>query len=163
VGKYARIENERRFLLPPMEEEIMTLPRRAILDHYIIETGLRLRRIENEDDKVYKLTKKTNLSLGREEITTIYLSLEEYHLLSKLPAIVVSKIRFIATYNDITIGIDSYATEEDELLIAEAEFESEEQMKAFVMPLPYQMEVTGNDQFTGFTLANRFGRANRRF
>ena len=105
VGKYARIENERRFLLPPVEDELISLPRRVILDHYIAGTRLRLRQIENEDDKVYKLTKKTRLSPGKEEITTIYLSPEEYQLLNKLRAIAVSKIRFIATYNDMTIGI----------------------------------------------------------
>jgi CYTH domain-containing protein len=161
TGKYAQIENERRFLLSAIEEEITTPPRRIILDHYIIGTNLRLRQVENGDGKVYKLTKKTKLSLGREEITTIYLSPDEYQLLSELPAIVVSKIRFIMAYNELTIGIDSYATEEDELLVAEVEFETDEQMKTFVMPLSYGTEVTGNDEFTGFALANRFGWVNQ--
>jgi CYTH domain-containing protein len=161
TAKYARIENERRFLLSAIEEEIMTLPRRVILDHYIIGTNLRLRQVENGDGKVYKLTKKTKLSPGREEITTIYLSPEEYQLLSELRAIVVSKIRFIMAYNELTIGIDSYATEEDELLITEVEFETEEHMRTFVMPLSYDTEVTGNEDFTGFALANRFGWVNQ--
>jgi CYTH domain-containing protein len=163
AGKHARIENERRFLLSAIGEDILMRPRRVILDHYISGTNLRLRQMENGDNKVYKLTKKTKLSPGREEITTIYLSLEEYELLSKLRATVVSKIRFIMPFKDIIIGIDSYATEEDELLIAEVEFETEEHMKTFVMPLPYDMEVTWNEEFNGFTLANRFGWQNRRF
>ena len=163
--KYARVENERRFLLRPGDEEFisMDLPQRVITDNYIIDTNLRLREVDNEGEKVYKLTKKTTLSPGREEITTIYLSPEEYQVLSKLRAVVVSKVRFIATYDDITIGIDTYGNEEDELGITEVEFETEEQMKAFVLPMPYEIEVTGNDEFSGFALANRFGWQNRRF
>ena len=165
VEKYARIENERRFLLPPLDEELlkMNLPKRVILDNYILDTSLRLREVDSEGQKVYKLTKKTSLSPGREQITTIYLSQEEYQLLNKLRAIIVSKIRLIATYNEIMIGIDCYGNEEDELLVAEIEFETEEQMNVFVMPIPYQMEVTGKDEFSGFALANRFGWQNRRF
>jgi len=120
IGKYAQIEIERRFLLPPMDEElmVMSLPRRGILDNYITGTNLRLRKVDHEDKKTYKLTKKTPISPGREEITTIYLSEDEYQLLSKMPAVVVSKIRFVMTYNELTIGIDSYANEDDELLLA---------------------------------------------
>jgi CYTH domain-containing protein len=165
IDKYARIENERRFLLPPMDEEltVMDLPKRVILDNYIMDTNLRLREVDNEAKKTYKLTKKTSLSPGREEITTIYLSPEEYQLLNKLRAVVVSKVRFLAAYDDITIGIDCYGTEEDELWVADVEFETEEQMKAFAMPVPYQMEITGKDEFSGLALANRFGCHNRRF
>jgi CYTH domain-containing protein len=165
IGKYAQIENERKFLLPPMDEELMAmnLPRRIILDNYILGTNLRLREVDHGDRKVYKLTKKTSLSPGREEITTIYLSQDEYQLLSKLPAVIVSKIRFVMTYNELIIGIDSYANEDDELLLAEVEFETEEQMNAFEMPMPYQTEVTGKKEFSGFTLAGRFGLQNRDF
>src|SRR6185312_11784452 len=121
INKYAHIENERRFLLPPMNEELMTmdLPKRVILDNYILETNLRLREVDNETQKIYKLTKKNSLSPGREEITTIYLSHEEYQLLNKLRAVVVCKMRFIMTYNDLIIGIDCYGSEEDELWVAE--------------------------------------------
>lgn len=64
TGKYARIENERRFLLRPGDEELLTwdLPRRIINNNYIIDTNLRLREVDNEGEKVYKLTKKTTLS-----------------------------------------------------------------------------------------------------
>jgi len=165
TGKYARIENERRFLLPPMDEELMAmnLPRRVILDNYILGTNLRLREVDHEGEKIYKLTKKTSISSGREEITTIYLSQDEYQLLSKLQAVLVSKVRFIMAYNELTIGIDSYANEDDELLLAEVEFETEEKMKAFEMLIPYQKEVTGEDEFSGFALANRFGWQNQGF
>ena len=162
--KYALIENERRFLLLPVDEEMtLDLPRRAILDNYIPGTNLRLREMDNAGEKVYKLTKKTTLSPGREKITTIYLSQEEYQLLTQLQAIVVSKIRFIMTHYELIIGIDRYGNKGNELWVAEVEFETEEQMNAFVMPIPYQTEVTGKNEFSGLALANRFGRQNQRF
>jgi len=162
-GKYARIELERRFLLSAMEEEVRTLPKRAILDNYITGTNLRLRQVENNGDQVYKLTKKSKLSRGSEQITTIYLSSDEYKLLSKLPAVVVSKLRFITDYENVTIGIDVYGSETEELWLAEIEFETTETMNSFIMPLSHQGEVTGVDEFSGFALANRFGFLNRRF
>lgn len=161
--KYARIENERRFLLPSMEEEIYTLPKRVILDHYIVGTNLRLRLVDNEDSKIYKLTKKFQLSPGREQITTIYLSQEEYELLSKLQAIVVRKPRFIMQYKDLIIGIDVYENEKDKLWLAEIEFETTEDMNNFKMPIPYQIEVTDKEEFSGFVLATRFGILTRCF
>lgn len=164
IAKYAQLETERRFLLPHMDQRMMIdLPRRIILDNYIIDTNLRLREVGDEAKKVYKLTKKSFLSPGREEITTIYLSHQEYQLLNKLHAVVVSKVRFLATHNEIIIGIDCYETEEDELWIADVEFETEEQMKTFAMPIPYQMEITGKHEFSGLALANRFGQQNQRF
>ena len=159
--KYSRIERERRFLLSPMGKEVSALPRRVIVDHYIVGTDLRLRQVENEDNKVFKLTKKSKLSPGHEQITTIYLSSEEYKLLSKLPAIVVSKSRHITNYEDVTIGIDIYGSGTEELWLAEVEFENTASMDSFIMPLPYQSEVTGVDEFSGFALANRFGFLNR--
>lgn len=165
INKYARIENERRFLLSLTNEELiaMNLPKRVILDNYIIGTNLRLREVDNEGQKVYKLTKKTPLSSGREEITTIYLSQEEYQLLSKMHAMVIYKVRFIMTYNQLIIGIDCYSSGEDELWVGEVEFETVEQMDAFVMPIPYQMEITGKDDSSGLALANRFGFINQPF
>jgi len=161
--KYALIERERKFLLYPLEEETRKLPWRIIADRYIMGTNLRLRKIEAGDNIVYKLTKKTRLSAGNEAITTIYLSLNEHELLCKMPSVAVSKTRYISRYGDLNIAIDVYASKEDKLWIAEVEFDSEEDMSNFVMPLPYETEVTGNDEFTGFALANRFGSENRSF
>ncbi|MBS1530857.1 MAG: hypothetical protein JSU01_11150 [Bacteroidetes bacterium] len=162
--KYARMEYERRFLLSQMEDEVRTLQRRVILDNYIVGTNLRLRQVENDEgDTIYKLTKKSRILPGSAQITTIYLSLEEYQLLSKLRAVVVNKVRFLMPHDDLTIAVDIYGTETDELWMAEVEFETNERMNNFSMPLPYQIEITGDDEFTGFALANRFGIENRRF
>jgi CYTH domain-containing protein len=159
TGKYSRIENERRFLLKSIDQELtaMGLPKKIILDHYLTGTHLRLREVDTVGEKVFKLTKKTHLLPGKEEITTIYLSSEEYDLLSKLPATIVSKVRLVLTHNEFTIGIDIYTGEKGELLIAETEFETDEQMKSFVLPIPYDKEVTGDANFSGHALAIHFG------
>jgi CYTH domain-containing protein len=162
-GKYARMELERRFLLSPSEAIVSTLPKTAILDNYITGTNLRLRQMENAGTKVYKLGKKTNISPGKEQITTIYLSEAEYALLTQLRAIVVSKIRFVGVFNRVTIGIDVYGSETEELWVAEVEFETEEDMDNFIMPLPHQIEITGMNEFSGFALSTRFGVENRSF
>jgi CYTH domain-containing protein len=146
-----------------MLQETIELPKRVIVDQYIIGTNLRLRQLESDGNIIYKLTKKSKLSADKAAITTIYLSLNEYELLSKMRSVVVSKIRFISPYDNLNIAIDVYAGEEDELWIADIEFNTDEEMNDFLMPFVFQTEVTGIDEFSGLNLANRFGFQNRRF
>jgi CYTH domain-containing protein len=155
--KYALIERERKYLLPSLGDIVNYLHYKQITDHYISGTYLRLRKMTGNEKSVYKLTRKIPAnSPDSFFITTIYLNENEYELFNKHPAIIVEKTRFLKEANGFKIGIDSYTKGNDKLLLAEVEFDSDEDMSQFIMPLEYTKEVTDNPAFNGYELAKRF-------
>jgi len=156
--KYIAIERERKFLLSPDSTDLQSLPFKIITDKYLANTSLRLRKVVDGDDVAYKLTKKGNPNnLAEAAITTIYLDSPEYDILLKADGIVISKTRFLKTIDKVLIGIDRYANSVRELLIAEVEFSTLEEMNSFEMPLPFLREVTFDRDYNGFELAKLFG------
>ena len=118
--KYALIERERKFLLTPNEDLIKGLSFKTITDHYIDGTYMRFRKVTGEAGSVYKLTKKDpGGSPDKSIITTIYLTEQEYEMLNKFQSTVVEKTRFDKKINDISIGIDKYIKDDEELWLAE--------------------------------------------
>jgi CYTH domain-containing protein len=151
-GKYARIERERRFLLaePP---PVLAAPRR-ITDRYLMGTRLRLRRVEYSGDQAsdYKFTQK--ISAGRPGpvqglITNTYLSRAEYDLLAALPGAVLAKTRFSAP----PLVIDIFDPPRHGLVLAEAEFSTDDAALSFLPPPHCIAEVTSDTRFTGGRLA----------
>jgi CYTH domain-containing protein len=155
--KYALIERERKFLIAPGEDLIKGLHFKTITDQYVESTYLRLRKVTDKFGSVYKLTQKCpDESLDRSVITTIYLTEFEYDLLSQPGSVIVEKTRFIKETRDLIIGIDRYVSGNDELWLAEIEFDNDGQMRQFIMPLDYSKEVTDDINFNGYHLAKRF-------
>jgi CYTH domain-containing protein len=152
-GKYARVERERRFLLaePPPSEAVTA--RRRITDRYLAGTRLRLRRDESMDSGacVLKLTQKVPADRpGHMQglITNTYLSPAEYDLLASLPAAVLSKTRLSVP----PLGIDVFDPPLHGLVLAEAEFTTDETARSFVPPHEAVAEVTDDVRFTGGSL-----------
>jgi CYTH domain-containing protein len=158
-GKYARIERERRFLLaePPLATAVTAA--RRITDRYLTGTRLRLRRVEHLDRAAieYKLTQKVPAQRPSGPvqglITNTYLSQAEYDLLVTLPAVVLSKTRFSVP----PLGIDVFDPPLHGLLLAEAEFATDEAAHTFHPPASCIAEVTDDARFTGgsFVRADR--------
>ncbi|WP_225850807.1 hypothetical protein [Streptomyces sp. HPF1205] len=152
-GKYARIERERRFLLAgPPPASAVTATRR-ITDRYLPGTRLRLRRVEGPDRGTveYKLTQK--VPAGRPGpvqglITNTYLSRSEYDLLASLPAAVLSKTRLSVP----PLGVDVFDPPLHGLILAEAEFATDEAALSFRPPAGCVAEVTDDARFTGGSL-----------
>ncbi|MFE9444987.1 hypothetical protein ACFYO2_39835 [Streptomyces sp. NPDC006602] len=148
-GKYARVERERRFLLaePPAPSAVTAY--RTITDRYLVGTRLRLRRAEWPDgSRELKLTQKVPVARpGAVQglITNTYLSPAEYDLLASLPATVLSKTRFSVP----PLGVDVFDGPLRGLVLAEAEFTTDEGAQSFA-PLPECVaEVTDDSRFTG--------------
>jgi CYTH domain-containing protein len=160
--KYALIERERNFLLAPDQDLIKSLPFKTIIDNYIERTHIRFRKVTGNEGSIYKLTKKSpGGSPDKSVITTIYLTEHEYDTLNKFESILVQKTRFKKVVTGINIGIDKYVNGNDELWLAEiGEFETDEQMHNYKMPIKYIKEVTDDPDFNGYNLAKRFGRKN---
>jgi CYTH domain-containing protein len=157
-GKYARVERERRFLLAvPPPPEAMTDSRR-ITDRYLRGTRLRLRRVDWADGRIeLKFTQKIPAERPghrRGLITNTYLDWAEYELLATLPADVLAKTRWSAP----PLGVDLFDPPWTGLVLAEAEFATDEAAEAFAVPEAAVAEVTSDARFAGGTLA-RTGRA----
>jgi CYTH domain-containing protein len=151
-AKYARIERERRFLLAaPPTTGIVT--RRQITDRYLVGTRLRLRRSQNMDNGLCELKFTQKLPSGQPGhvqglITNTYLSPAEYDLLAVLPASVLSKTRLSVP----PLGIDLFDPPLHGLVLAEAEFSTDEQACSFRPPTESVAEVTDDPRFTGGSL-----------
>ena len=150
-SKYARIERERRFLVDRFPTEAKVTHVRRIVDRYIDGTRLRLRQmIESDGTEVLKLTQKiSERATGARQglITNMYLSREEFDVLTKLPAKVLGKTR----HSVRPFGIDVFDGTLDGLIMAEAEFSSDEEASSLVIP-SFVQEVTDDSRFTGGSL-----------
>jgi hypothetical protein len=149
--KYARPERERRFLLarlPPGE------PVRRVLieDRYMAGTRLRLRRMTGLDghgaagEVTYKLGQKVPAPDGTPGlITNLYLSEVEYAALASVPARELRKVRS----SHPPFGVDEFEGELAGLILAEAEFDSDDEMASFRPPFEVVAEVTADPRLTG--------------
>lgn len=156
MGKYAKIEYERRFLLPENLLHLPLLGQKLIEDHYILQSDLRLRKMSNSESCTFKLTQKKPLTegdLALHEITTIYLTAETYQqFMESLPGIPLRKTRWYFQVAQHRVGVDEILIGTQSYFIMEVEFESATSMHDF--PL-YGMEVTQNPAYSGFTLAQQ--------
>ncbi|HST84695.1 MAG TPA: hypothetical protein VLL08_23355 [Kineosporiaceae bacterium] len=153
-GKYARIERERRFLLAAAPAVTEALTVRRITDRYLTGTRLRLRLTQypGGDRDEHKFTQKVPAhrpGAVQGLITTTYLTRAEYQVLATLPAVVLSKTRLSIP----PLGIDIFDGPFSGLVLAEAEFTSDEAANAFVAPHCIT-EVTDDVRFTGGRLAS---------
>lgn len=150
--KYARVERERcwRLAEPPTPEQAVAVV--EITDVYFTGTRLRLRRmidVRGESPPVYKLTQKVAGSGHLRLTTNTYLSEAEYDVLSRLEGCRLRKVR----YSVPPFGIDVFLPPLEGLVLAEAEFDSDEAMWGCPPPDGAVAEVTGDVHFTGGHLA----------
>jgi CYTH domain-containing protein len=159
-GKYARIERERRFVLNELPPALTRASAHVqIWDNYITGTRLRLRRIRvpQTKEQKWKLTQKfaPNASdFSRTVITNIYLSAYEYEVLSVFEGNEIRKNRYPFEYEGRTFGIDVFLGGLWGLILAETEFETDEEMNRFQVPPFTAAEVTNDELFTGARLAH---------
>jgi len=153
-GKYARIERERRFLLAEPPTAGAVTESRRIIDRYLPGTRLRLRRVDGPDSgaQQFKFTQKVPAGQPghvRGLITNTYLSVAEYELLAALPANLLCKTRLSVP----PLAIDVFEPPLHGLVLAEAEFTTDEAAQSFPLPPAATAEVTGDNRFTGGSLA----------
>jgi CYTH domain-containing protein len=156
---YARIERERRWCAAELPASLPASTRRTqILDHYVIDTRLRLRKIKSDTDLFeYKFGLKELVNPGdfsHAWMTNLYLTETEYEKLSVLPSHVLKKTRYrVRTDEAVRVAIDVFESALAGLIIIEAEFDNDESMNAFKAPDWFGAEVTGDPRYTGASLA----------
>jgi len=151
-GRYAHLEREQRWLARAVPPEARRAA--AIVDRYISDTRLRLRRAESDGEVVYKLGQKVRADPADPEVlklTNLYLSAEEHAVLAALAAAETRKTRWHADWEGRTVSIDQFHGRLEGLVLAEVELGADD---PFLPAPPYALrDVTNEDRFSGGALA----------
>ena len=109
-------------------------------------------RVRKEDDNYY-LTYKGKGLLVREE-ANLPLTKEAYlHMIEKADGIIIRKKRYLIPYEQFMIELDVFEAPYENLVIAEVEFESEEQANLFSPPDWFDEEVTLDPRYHNSNLS----------
>ncbi len=155
VPKYAQLENERRFLVGDCPD-LSSIPFRLIDDLYLTGTRLRLRKVTYSDgtSTEFKLCKKYPLDDSTSiPIVNVYLTEDEYRLLSQLPGSVLQKRRYRRVFGEMTFAIDVFQDELAGLTLCEVESPSVEKLTNITLPPWAAVEVTSDPFFHGGNLS----------
>ncbi|MDQ3819201.1 MAG: hypothetical protein M3362_16205 [Acidobacteriota bacterium] len=158
--KYERVERERKFLLRELPPDLKTSdPHAQVTDNYITNTRLRLRksRWPSTNEWTLKLTQKyapDPEDLSHTLITSIYLTEDEYEVLSIFEGNEIRKNRYPYEFEGRRYGIDMFLGSLFGLILAETDFETDEEMEGFAPPPFAFMDVTNDPLFTGGSLVN---------
>ncbi|HEV3332984.1 MAG TPA: hypothetical protein VG096_18480 [Bryobacteraceae bacterium] len=155
--KYARLENERRFLVDPDSgwQRNVKPYSKSLQDRYLDGGRLRLRRSQDSDTGrvAFKLTKKyESESSFSQPIVSVQLWLAEYEALASLPGRNLTKTRHYDEYEGCVFSIDVFQGGLAGLILCEPEAETPQALQEIRFP-PYALwEVTEEAFFTGGSL-----------
>jgi len=153
LPRYSQLEIERRWLVDKsLLPDLSSLPLRLITDRYLDHSRLRLRKIEKADQVEYKLYKKYGkTSEISEPITNLYLSAEEYAMLSALPGRTLVRQRFTYLFQGVAFSINVVVGKPGPV-IAEAEFSSETEASECDPPPFCTEEISSQIEYEGVSL-----------
>lgn len=127
--KYSLPEIERRWLVDLSLVDLDSLPKPvSIVDRYLMGTRLRLRKMDDGGNVIYKFVKKYGREDWVEPITNLYLDRAEYEALSQIPAKEIWKRRYRIEQGSLDVF------DGGELAIFEKEFESVDAAASFSVP-----------------------------
>jgi len=158
-SKYSRIERERRYLLRDLPEGLTrTDPHVQITDNYITGTRLRIRKVREPRTNKWtvKFTQKFPLQpddLSRTLITNTYLNAMEAETLSVFNSNEIRKNRYYFDYNGKKFSVDMFLGDLFGLVLAEVNFDTDEELANFPKPSFALAEVTNQLAFSGGRLA----------
>jgi CYTH domain-containing protein len=157
--KYERVERERRFLLRELPPGLsLTGEHAQITDNYVTGTRLRLRKSRwvATNEWTLKLTQKHTSAppdFSRTLITSIYLNEYEYEVLSVFEGNELRKNRYPYEHKGRKYSVDVFLGALRGLILAETDFETDEEMDGFTPPPFALSDVTRDELFTGARLA----------
>jgi CYTH domain-containing protein len=158
-SKYARIERERRYLLQDLPEGLTRADHHLqITDNYITGTRLRIRKVRDPRTNkwVVKFTQKFALDpkdFSRTIITNTYLNAFEADTLAMFEANEIRKNRYYFDFEGREFAIDMFLGDLFGLVLAEVNFESDEDLDGYKPPPFAVAEVTNIEMFTGGRLS----------
>lgn len=145
------MEIERKFLIKQLPQNLQDYPHHHIEQGYLCTSPVvRIRR----EDETYTLTYKSKGLLSREEYN-LPLTPDSYsHLKTKTDGIMIEKTRYrIPEKNHLTIELDIFHGVYQGLMLAEVEFSSEEEAKAYQPPSWLGEDVTYSSRYHNSSLS----------
>lgn len=109
-------------------------------------------RVRKEDEEYY-LTYKGKGLFVREEYNLPLNKNAYYHLVEKSDGIIIRKKRYLIPFEKYTIELDVFDAPYENLVIAEVEFDSEEDANAFQAPEWFDEDVTMNRKYHNSNLS----------
>jgi len=158
-SKYARVERERRYLLADLPEGLTRADHHLqITDNYITGTRLRIRKVRDPRTNkwVVKFTQKfaaNPADLSRTLITNTYLNATEADTLAIFEANEIRKNRYPFEFAGRQFSVDMFLGDLFGLVLAEVDFETDEELDAFAKPPFALADVTNNEIFSGGKLS----------
>jgi len=158
AGKYACYEFERKFFLNELPSSLNDSQEyKEIEDKYFLGTNLRLRIIRNPAGEITdrKFTQKyvpAKSTFSKTIITNMYILKNDADFFSQIPGAKILKRRYKYIYGKYIFTIDQFLKPIADLILAEIEFENEQEMENFVPPLDWQ-EVTEKKEYSGGHIA----------
>jgi CYTH domain-containing protein len=157
--EYTAVERERRWLCAevPRDQIRQSL---TVTDLYVRGTRLRLRDMRPSDGgpPLLRLSRKADVDARTRLITSIYMPEDEFAVLAAaLEGERLKKTRHrLHAPPGVLLSVDEFQGELAGLILAEAEFQSDEALTAFPTPPFALREVTDDLEYTGGRLA-RYG------
>lgn len=146
------MEIERKYLISALPPSLSGFPFRQIEQGYLsTEPVVRVRR----DREEYYLTYKSKGLLSREEYN-LPLTEESYrHLIGKADGNVLTKKRYLIPLEEqgLTVELDLFEGAFSGLVLAEVEFDTEEQAMSFQAPAWFGREVTFSGEYQNSRLS----------
>lgn len=146
-------EIERKFLVTTPPPDLENYPHNEIMQGYLIITDNDIEvRIRKKGDQYYE-TVKAGSGLVRKESQK---EIPEQAFWDHWPLTEgkrVQKLRYEIPYKEALIELDVYSDELDGLIVAEVEFDSEEESVQFEPPPWFGVEVTHDERYKNKNLA----------
>lgn len=158
MDKYAVGEYERRFLLAEVPEGVSDP--RAIVDHYIDGTRLRLRTVDRQvsgqqDRKLGHKRRLVESDPTAIMCTSMYLDDGEVAVLSLLPSRRLVKTRWRLDIGSVIASVDVFGEALEGLILLEVDLGDPVALERFTPPTWVGPEVTRNERLAGGGLAGR--------
>lgn len=148
------MEIERKFTINKLPDNLDQYPCLTLEQAYLNTAPVVRVRRENDD---FYLTYKGKGFLAREEYNLPLNEEAYYHLREKADGLIISKKRYRIPYNEkLTIELDIFEAPLAPLVLAEVEFESVEEAKAFTPPAWFEKDVTEDRSFSNSELSKMF-------
>lgn len=133
------MEIERKYLLKELPKNLDTYPHRHLEQGYLCTAPVV--RIRKDDDK-YELTYKSGGMMVRQEYNLPLTKTSYEHLKKKVDGRLITKKRYMIPYEKYTIELDVFENDLAPLVLAEVEFEAEEEANSFTPPDWFGEDVT---------------------